>query len=428
MHPFPSHRCWTSLRALVLLLSTVLLGALPAAAEAARESHPAEEEVRRIQADLAQADELTRTAPSLEAALVAFSRIGASLDVFEMRYGVRPADVAGWGEVQKSAEALLPRFRRLAQGGVYFDQDSAATANAILLELAGEPEKAIAALGRIKPGGGCGNWVATVMMAVAERQSGISQRMGDYPAALDHLDAARSHGELSLYHPNADLQLVRYGFLLAKVGREAEAIASYQRAVDLHPGTVADEIARRELTRRQCLIEPTAERITKLYLAPTGDVAMADFESAIFALAGHRFPESFAILSGRLETAAVWERNRLVPALGELGDPAALPLLREIVRDGESVATCAHALLALHKLGDHGEIVPYLEALKRDVEASSFELPWLHRILCEIHPDGPADEPDFDTEVGAFVDTWLTWLRTAHEVAAPARNRPAPGT
>jgi len=55
-----------------------------------------------------------------------------------------------------------------------------------------------------------------------------------------------------------------------------------------------------------------------------------DREGMIFALAEHKLPESFRILSQALQQSDVTERDRnlLVEALGRLSDPRATPLLR----------------------------------------------------------------------------------------------------
>src|SRR5450432_1327627 len=83
----PSRRVRPGFRAFQLVMLGLFLGSRITASPAA-EQPPATavEEVKNIKRRLTEADELTRTAPSLEAALVSFSRIGASLDLFEMRY------------------------------------------------------------------------------------------------------------------------------------------------------------------------------------------------------------------------------------------------------------------------------------------------------------------------------------------------------
>lgn len=181
-----------------------------AADQSANSAPTAAKAVAEIQSDLDGIVPLMTKAESLETVLVAFSRIGASLAVFEMRFGVRPEEVAGWDKIQSTAKTLRPRFTKLAKGGIYFNQDSAATAECMLLELSGSPKKALSKLSQIQPGGGCGNWIAIVMMEVADRQSGIYQRMGDYPAALKCMETSVGYGGLSLYAPNPDLTLVRH--------------------------------------------------------------------------------------------------------------------------------------------------------------------------------------------------------------------------
>ena len=155
---------------------------------------------------------------SLEGILVDFTIIRSRLDIFEMRFGLQPNTVKGWEDIEKNAKALLPTFKRLSEEGLYFDRDSAKIAYSVLLELSGKAEEALEELNAVIPGGGCGNWHATVEMSLARQKSGIYERMGKYADALNAQEEAMKAIGLSLYCPSGDILYTRYAFLLSRNG------------------------------------------------------------------------------------------------------------------------------------------------------------------------------------------------------------------
>jgi len=103
-----------------------------------------------------------------------------------------------------------------------------------------------------------------------------------------------------------------------------------------------------------------------------------------------------------------WERNRLIPALGILGDRRAIPVLRQIAKSSNQDAKCIHALASLHKLGDDSRIVLYLKRVKSSREFSSRS--WLDDAIREIKGGGPELSGGEEHNNQAFAQAWLRWL------------------
>jgi len=227
-----------------LLLPPIALAGLTLAL--AEEPPPPKADPRQeLQATCQQLQSLARgleECASLEGALVEITRLAARLDVFELRFGARPHQVDGWDAVRAEARALLPRMGRLTQEGPYFNADSARVAYAVLLALDDQQERALALLRSIEPGGGCGNWKNTVRQAILRRESGLLQWRGDYEGALQAQRKALGKRN-TLHSPDPDLLLARLAFLSERCGSEEDAVLSYQRVVDLHPGTVGSDLS-----------------------------------------------------------------------------------------------------------------------------------------------------------------------------------------
>jgi tetratricopeptide (TPR) repeat protein len=276
---------------------------------------------------------------TLERVLAELTQLTARLDLFALRFGVQPHQVAGWSSVRQQAEALLGHPALHRQGDLYFNQDSASVGRVALLQLAGRIDEALAALAKVKPGGGCGNWHATVMMAVHQRRSALYEQAGQLDKALaEQRDAVWCTG-LSLYDLGLEVMYTRLGMLLAATGDRKEACKAYQRVVDLHPRTPAAALARHALVELGALIEPTIERVLAVYADQTSN--WVERSHGLIALGAHRFPGSYELLIKRLRArrpvtemvvgrdAWLFDRARLVGALGELGDRRAIPALRE---------------------------------------------------------------------------------------------------
>ncbi len=362
--------------------------------------------IRHLLVGLEHAEKASGEKDSLEGCLVALASLGSDLDTFELRYGVQPGAAPGWGEVKLRAAALLSALEAQPKDDVYFNRDSADTGICVLLELSGREQEALSRLDLIEPGGGCGNWMATVMQAVERRKAGIYQRKHDYKTALVHEEAARAQEGLSLYRPAPDLDGVRYGFLLEKTKRGRAAIPVYQRVVDLCPKSKGAELATKRLEALRAFITPTARRIVKLYIESKES---RDYDSAIYALAGHNFPESFDILVAQLQIAKNWERNRVIPALGELGDRRAIPLLLKFCSPDADHANRLHAVAALHSLGNDSEIEPLLDLAARSDDR--LDQDFTDRILRQLYGDGPVIENTWEIEPREFSRRWTEWIR-----------------
>jgi tetratricopeptide (TPR) repeat protein len=277
---------------------------------------------------------------SLERALAELAELTARYDLFALRFGVQPQQVAGWSSVCKQAETMLAHRALHRTGDVYFNQDSASVGYVALLQLAGRFDEALARLAKVQPGGGCGNWMATVWLVVHQRRSALYEQAGRLAEALAEQRSAVSCADLSLYSLAEDVMYVRLAALLAATGDRDAACEAYQRVVDLYPRAPASVLARRALADLGALIEPTAARVLVLYAERTDN--RVERSHGLIALGAHRFPESYDLLIRRLRVPSpsrtvndgarefwIFDRARLVAALGELGDPRAIPALRE---------------------------------------------------------------------------------------------------
>ncbi|MBS0632840.1 MAG: hypothetical protein JSS11_13070 [Verrucomicrobia bacterium] len=400
-------RIW---QALSLMAAMVVSGTNVYAAPSVSQS-PAEE-IAELDKLLTQIDRALDAKDSLEPFLYATSALNSKIDVFEIRFGVPLQTQPQWEALRGKAEKVLKRVDGRHRNDIYFNADSAETGTCVLIELAGNPTTALKRLDQIKPGGGCGNWAASVMLAVNTQKAGIYQRKGDYKQAYASMKAARDDMVFALGAPASDLFCCRYAFLAGKNGEVEEAKKFYQRVVDLYPKTDGDQIARKALTAMGSLTEPDLQRIRRVYLE---EKEIRDYDAAIFAIAGHKFPGAYDFLVEQLASAENFERNRLIPALGVLGDRRALPVLKKITQESKDNANTVHALVALARLGDREEVVP---CLKRQLDAKSdifFNGYWLDASLREIYGDGPER-----LEMGATLEMtpaklaqrWLTWIES----------------
>jgi tetratricopeptide (TPR) repeat protein len=387
-------------------VSAVLLVGLLAACWPSKPGHTeAARELKMIEEALTDACSGLYKTHSLEGSLVKFSEIRSRLDVFEPRFGWLPDKVKGWDTIQQKAKELLPEIKRLSEEGIYYNKESAGTIYCFLLDLSGQPEQALAELMSYQPSSHCQRWNATVYMSRARQISGIYQRMGRYADALEAQEAAVGCTLAALYRPREDILCARHAFLLYKTDKMEEAALAYIRVTHLFPGTEGYEVARAFLTRQDAWREPTADLIADVYLE--GD-SQYFTELAISALAKHKFPESFEILAGRFKSADEWERNRLIRALGELGDKRAIPILKAIVTTSDDVANGLHALVSLHALGDQAPVVPCLETIR--THGDEMALRMADRTLRNVCGGGPAINPNQGTEANLFADAWLEWL------------------
>lgn len=372
-----------------------------------------EQKIQEIKDHIQKVNESADTAKCLEYLVVASTQIEAELSLFELKYGVHPKDVANWNEVQVVAKDSLKRYEKLKKRILYIDADSAKTAYCLLLELAGYPEKALKELGKVKAGGFCGNWMATVEMAVNRHRAGIYQRQGDYEKALKYLELAISSSSLSLYHPAEDVLIAQHALLLEKAGKSDEIIAMHQKVVDLFPGTAGSAVSESILKARNSYAAPTAVRLLDRYASKKkADAELGD--ALIFAIAGHKFPESYGILMTRLEKGQSYERNRVIPALGMLGDRRTIPALINIVESSDDSANCCHAIKSLHILGDDTHLVPYLMKCVTNNEYA--DVNWMNDMLIAMFPEGPKFEEDYlgSADGVRVYSAWLEWLQEHH--------------
>jgi HEAT repeat protein len=235
---------------------------------------------------------------------------------------------------------------------------------------------------------------------------------------------------LSLYTPRRDLTFARYAFLLAKTGNQKEAIKNYQLVVDLFPNTTGWTISKRALQEKKALIEPTAARLTDLYLKvqmipdEQGVVRKrySDYrDEAVLALGGHRFPESFELLEKMANEA---ERNRelagVTVSLAELGDKRALPLLHAIERENDQLAKI-YAASALHEMGDDSWVGSFITFF--GTQDTAFQLEWADELLRKACGGGPNERADWKTKPVEFARRWSEWIANQKDKTPAAAAR-----
>jgi len=372
-----------------------------------------QDEIQYLKQQLYKAMDTLDNKKSLEPALVAFSSIASRLEIFEIRFGIRPYQNKEYETIKNEAIKIIPKVEGLTKEGVYYNVDSAKVIYCIILGLAERTDDELKMFDSTEPSGWCRNCNASVLLSILQRKSGLYQEMGKYSNALEEHEKALKEVNFTLHFPDQDIFYTRYGFLLAKNGRKSDAIIQYQRVVDLFPRTIGSEVSNRELEEEKALIIPTAERLVQTYFRATN---FTDIELAIFALARNRFPESFTILSDRLKNNETLndfhsecERNRLIPALGMLGDKRAIPILADIMKTGD-FANCIHALVALRELGETSQIDEFLEIMESGKGVSPYDLSWAHESLKKVCGGGPELSDDQLKSRMFIVNAWREWI------------------
>jgi hypothetical protein len=349
--------------------------------------------------------------PDYESSMERLSQMAARIDLFELRFGARPEAMEGWKRIQSTARnALAPRRRGPQAGEIHFVVSSSGIGRAILQEIAGDLEEAQKTLDGIKAGGGCGNWIATVALAVNTRRSAILERQGEYTKALTVHEVAVGDVKWSLHSKNLPALYVRYGALLEKCGREPRP--QYQRVVDLFPGTEAEVIARARLSSTGNLAQPNADRL-KTYLDTD------DRGEAIRAFGTYRFPESFDILRGMVKRED-WIEDEVLDAFETLGDRRAIEVLKPRIAKTH-VAQVVRLLVVLGHLGDTSQIVPGLERLAAFAILGGKDL---QDFLLSVYPRGPRfDERElgYVEQPSRFVGPWIEYIKRH-----PTASRPTP--
>jgi tetratricopeptide (TPR) repeat protein len=401
----------------IFVMFVIITGALSAQTDLAAAST----EMTSILADLERSiGSLERPAetdigiPDFETSMQALTAVAARIDLFEARFGLRLEDVRGWAAVQEEArKALDPAKPSARVGTAYFAVSSSEMGKAILHEMAGDPDAALELLGKIRAGGSCGNWVATVNLSVNTRRSAILQRKGRFKDALAAHEAALGSVRYALHSKNLDALYVRHAILLERNERQPEAVKQYQRVVDLFPRTAADAIARTRLTTLGQLVGPTADRLS-LY------VGTDDRTEAILALGAHRFPESLDRLIALFQTPPRpgWVEDKIIEAIGILGDPKAVPFLRSCVADSAWHLVPA-LLVALNRLGDTTQVLSGLERLKgRDWVVGAGKL---EEMLLTVHPRGPkVGKSQALRRTSQFAEAWIAYLTALAPSSRPS--------
>ncbi len=349
--------------------------------------------------------------PDFETSMQGLTALAARIDLFEPSFGVPPDNVKGWADVQALAKAAAAPPRGDSER-IYFVASASGVGGAILREISGDLDGAMKALDRIRAGGGCGNWVATVSLAVDTRRSAILQKKGQFAEALAAHERAVANVQFALHSKNVCALHLRHGLLLELNDRADDAHAQYQRVVDLFPKTAADAIARRRLSAANNLLAPTAERL-KPYLA--GD----DTIDAIAAIGAHGFPESVALLTALLDESGRGLKGIVaIEAMRTLDASQVIPRLRARIAAIDA-AQVPFALVTLAALGDTSQLIIGLERLKAAEYASLDEL---QATLIGLHPDGPKLAPEESrsrADVAAFATRWLDFLAARQPVSRP---------
>lgn len=363
---------------------------------------------------------------SLTKALPKLMDLTHNLDTFEIEFGMQPRATPGWDRIEVRARQLLPLFDALSKDADNFT--SVETATCVLLELSGKSNQALDRLSAMQDSTSFGTGTGSFKRAFNQRKTGVLQRTGKYFRALATQKEVMGQGSDMLDDVRPDLTISRYAFLLEKNGETDESARYYQLVVDLFPGTSGAALARRALVNSGALVEPTAARIDSIYLADdaanagaqTGSIKRAQYQKqALFALARHRFPESFEILSSRLVTGSNSKRYRVLPALAELGDPRAVAIIGRLMEKENDIALSIHGAAALHQLGNDVGVQILLQRLGQS-ESPEF-LDWTDRVLRGVYKGGPADKSAWEGNPAAFSRTWASWIKqqTVTTVAAP---------
>jgi tetratricopeptide (TPR) repeat protein len=397
-----------------------LLAGAASGARAQTRPATAEKEVEAIGAaleealsDFASPREIMPGGLDFESNLRRVSAVAARVDLFELRFGTPPARVKGWEAVAAAARKRLDITKEQEDGARrYFAGDSLWVTLGILMELGGAPDEAVRHLRQVRPGGTSGNWSATLWLIVHTRESAILQARGSYADALGAHQKALASVRLALHSKNLPELYFRHGFLLAKNGREPEALVQYQRVVDLFPGTPASDLATRRLKDAGKLVPPSA---ASLKARLQGD----DRLEAIQALAAHRFSESFAMLAEALASSKGWDYGASLDALVALGDRRAIPVLSgEIAR--ADVNSVGDLLVALWKLGDKSQVVAGLTRMKG---AFFVRADTLHPVLKQIYGGGPDLGPEEEHIGTAFAKAWLGFIESKGPASRPDSRR-----
>lgn len=336
--------------------------------------------------------------------------ISARYELFEIRNQQAPNGYPEWKTIKALATSLRSKVEARLQepNALYIERDALATELITLLEISGSSAQALLRSQYVRPGGGCGNWIASVRLAAHRREAGVLQRLGRYEEALTAMKKAKSYEELSLGIENADAYALLYGYLLIRNNQTSLGEKEYQRIVDLFPGSASAEIAKAWLKKSGKLLVPSADRLLK-------DYDNDDFKFSE-AMVKHRFPESKTFILAKLKTE---ERGGakagLVGLLGELNDPTLVPLLEEYLEKNLNAEeeTCNDyvvlaALRALHMYGNDLHVPEFLTRVAEGkCSPSTF---YLDSELAKIFPDSDLAENGIAKSVKDRAQQWSDWL------------------
>ncbi len=385
-------------------------------ADSALPSEGPQEQLRQIEQSLRKAEFLIGHPPKKAgrvqfALLEELEAISARYELFEIRHDQAPNGYPEWKTIEALAKSLRSKVETRIQepNALYIERDALATELVTLLELSGSSAQALARSRFVRPGGGCGNWIASIRLAAHRKEAGVLQRLGRYEEALTAMKKAKLHEDLSLGIENPDAYALLYGYLLIKNKQTSLGEEEYQRIVDLFPGSSSADIAKTWLKKSGRLLVPTADRLLKAYDAD--DFRLSE------AMVKHRFPESKAFILTKLSSE---ERGGvkagLVGLLGELNDPSLVPLLEEnfdknLNAEGE---TCNDyivlaSLQALHAYGNHQHILEFLKKVAEGkCSPSTF---YLDSELAKLFPDSDLADDGAATSVRERAQQWSNWLR-----------------
>ncbi|MGQ0553411.1 MAG: hypothetical protein ACT4PU_09345 [Planctomycetota bacterium] len=350
------------------------------------------------------------------------------LALFRWRFGIDAPLAVGWEAVAAEARELLAEAAApLPDGGepafrLNEESDYDAQLRALLLELAGEVDEARERLAGVQVSSWCGTCAGGRSVVLRQRRSEATLRKGEAREALalreDPSNRSLFWGDdLDVFVREAH-EDVWLGVLRLAHGQAEDGVLMLQQVVDLFPATAAGEIARAALEQVGALIEPSIERLQRVYLdsfdpdaKPRQEEAYWQLQPALEALGRYGASGNSAAFE---RLSAEWARGEgaALRGLSALGAEAARPIFEEVLQrsDVESMTAALEGLRALPGGLLREDVETALRSLRHSERGGGSALADIDELLRSRFGDGPDLRTLDKMKSHEFGRVWLDWL------------------
>ena len=367
---------------LVLCLTTVSKASWPSTPR---------DELNQIYSLIIKIDTTGKTTSRYEQ-LSIVTEVGHRLQRFDIVYGVNPNTFPRYRLLAIRAQRLLKLFA--APKADLQDFTPRHVARFTLLEIAGKYDQLVKECGQTSKH--CPN-APYIYVIPSYPLSRMYQRQGNYQLALKHIQLCQEGLKLPPF------DYAREAFFNSKLGNSHKARSLYQLIIDLYPGTEANRIAEKKLKLVNAYSPPNVERVSQ-YLS-------GKFEAqAAAAIAYHKFPNSFEMLSKGMKEVSPYFRTWYIHAFGILGDDRAIAILEDFVLNGTNLEKLS-AVKSLIKLGELQYFPHYFDVVYDDIGRPMQEPKNYNSCLLSLVPSGPKIKYPVCMDYALVIDAWKKWSK-----------------